>query len=81
MRLDRLLDWIAEPDAGPRARRAALIALAVLAALELLLHGKAYFDIQKTPGFSAVFGVLACGGLVLAAGVIADALRREDEDD
>lgn len=55
----------------------AVLALAVAA--ELFIDPHPHFDIERLFAFNAVYGFLACGGLILVAKAIGLALKRRDD--
>lgn len=56
-----------------------LAVLALTVTAELLIDPHPHFDIERLFAFSAIYGFLACAGLILVAKAIGFALKRRDD--
>lgn len=56
-----------------------LAVLALTVAAEFFIDPHPHFDIERLFAFNAVYGFLACGGLILVAKAIGLALKRRDD--
>jgi hypothetical protein len=70
--------WLARPRTIRRLWILGLIILGFTVLGEYLVERHPLFSLDRLPGFNAIFGFLACVGLILVAKLIALALMRAD---
>ena len=70
--------WLTRPRTIRRLWGGFIITLAGTVAVEYLVDRHPHFTLDQVPAFHAVYGLLACAGLILVAKLIALPLRRPD---
>lgn len=71
--------WLSRPENVRRLWRAFVVALALTVGAQFLAPVHGYFAPEEWPAFSALFGFLACVGMVLVARLIGFFLKRRDD--
>jgi len=70
--------WLTRPRTIRRLWVVFVLALAFTVLGEFLVDRHPHFTLDQLPGFHAIFGFLACAGLILVAKLIALPLKRPD---
>jgi hypothetical protein len=70
--------WLTRPRTIRRLWVGFVIALALTVLGEYLVDRHPHFTLDRLPGFYAIYGLLACAGLILVAKLIALPLKRVD---
>ncbi len=70
--------WLMRPRTIRRLWVGGVIVLGLTVLGEYLVDRHPHFSFDQLPGFSAIFGFLACVGLILVAKLIGLALKRAD---
>lgn len=70
--------WLTRPQTIRRLWTVFIITLACTVAVEYLVERHPHFRLDQLPAFNAVYGFLACAGLILVAKLIALPLKRPD---
>ena len=70
--------WLTRPRTIRRLWVGFVIALAVTVLGEYVVDRQPHFAVDGLPAFNAIYGLLACAGLILVAKLIGLALKRAD---
>jgi hypothetical protein len=70
--------WLTRPRTIRRLWVGFVIVLAFTVAGEYFVERHPHFALDQLPGFNALFGFLACAGLIVVAKLIALPLKRRD---
>jgi hypothetical protein len=70
--------WLTRPRTIRQLWIGFVVTLAGTVALESLVDRHPHFTLDRLPAFNAVYGFLACAGLILVAKLIALPLKRPD---
>lgn len=71
--------WLARPSSIRLLWRAFIAILALTVAAELFLAHQAHFAVERVFGFNALYGFLACAGMILFAKALGVLLKRRDD--
>ena len=71
--------WLARASSIRLLWRAFIAVLALTVAAELLLAHEVHFAVERLFGFNAVYGLLACAGMILFAKALGVLLKRRDD--
>ena len=72
------LHWLVRPETIRKLWIGGSVMLALLVAVEFLVHPHGYFGIDDTFAFNAWFGFAACVAMVVGAKGLGFLLKRED---
>ncbi len=76
---EQKLHWLYRQENRPRLWWGLAVILALTVAGQLLVHVHAYFTVDGWFGFNAVYGFLACAGMVLFAKLLGYLLKRPED--
>jgi hypothetical protein len=71
--------WLYRPENRPKLWWGLWIILATTVIAQIFVHVHAYFSVDGWFGFSAVYGFLACAGMVIFAKVLGSWLKRPED--
>ena len=71
--------WLARPSSIRLLWRAFIAVLALTVAAELFLAHETHFPVERLFGFNALYGFLACAGMILFAKALGVLLKRRDD--
>ena len=71
--------WLDDPGHVRLLWRGFLAVLALMVAAEAVVHLHPHFEVESLFGFNAWFGFAACAAMIVAAKVMAVALKRPDD--
>jgi len=71
--------WLYRPENLPKLWWGFWIILAITVIAQIFVHVHAYFTVDGWFGFSALYGFLACAGMVIFAKVLGSWLKRPED--
>ena len=71
--------WLDDPANTRKVYVGLWVVCILLAALDLFYDNHGHYDFEELPGFSAVFGFVACVGLVLASKGLRRIVMRDED--